>query len=108
MDNNYPLTGIKVLKFPQGNGEIEAMRVKCTECDKKALIQSRNELDTKVADLYCVCSDPLCGHTFVMKLTYSHTLSPSRHQAQQMAVDYLRSLPAAERQRLLEEARQAS
>ena len=107
MGNNYPLTDNKVIEFPQGRGEESAMRVKCTECQKKALIQSRNELDTKVADLYCVCSDPLCGHTFVMKLAYSHTLSPSRHQAQQMAVDYLRSLPLAEQQRLLDQARMA-
>ncbi|MFC6633547.1 ogr/Delta-like zinc finger family protein [Microbulbifer taiwanensis] len=83
------------------------MRIKCTECHSKAIISSRNELDPKVADLYCMCANPECGASFVMKLSYSHTLSPSRSQAHSMAVELLRGLPAAEQLDLLQQARAA-
>lgn len=83
------------------------MRIKCTECNSKAIISSRNELDPKVADLYCLCRNPECGATFVMKLSYSHSLSPSRNQARSMAVNLLRGLPPAEQMDLLQLARAA-
>ncbi|WP_444894927.1 ogr/Delta-like zinc finger family protein [Microbulbifer sp. SSSA005] len=108
MDNIYPLDNNKVLKFPLGPGEDSTMRVKCETCGHKANINSRNEIDPKVVDLYCTCTNPDCGHYFVAKLTYSHSIAPSRFQVKQTAVDYLRSLPPAEQQALLQQARQAS
>lgn len=108
MDNYYPLKHRKVVQFPRGRGEETEMQVKCTECQHKAIISSRNELDPKVADLYCICRNPECGHSFVMKLTYSHTLSPSGFQARQLAVELLRGLPPAEQMDLLQQARSAS
>lgn len=84
------------------------MRIKCTECHRKAVISSRNELDPKVADLYCLCTNPECGASFVMKLSYSHTLSPPRRQVHSMAVELLRGLPPAEQLELLQQARAAS
>ena len=82
------------------NGE-SAMQINCSECGGKAIIHSRKQLDVKMSQLYCSCKSPECGHTFVMDLSFSHTLSPSGKQAQTMVVDLLRALPVAERQILL-------
>ncbi len=104
MDNYYPSGRSNVLKFPHDPGEEDTeMQVKCTECNSKAIISSRNELDPKVADLYCICRNPHCGHSFVMKLTYSHTLSPSSFQARRMATDIFRGLPKSEQLELLQQ-----
>lgn len=53
------------------------MRVYCSSCTKRAIITSRQEISKKLAKLYCVCSDPHCGHGFVIDMQFSHTLSPS-------------------------------
>ncbi|WP_373565908.1 ogr/Delta-like zinc finger family protein [Microbulbifer okhotskensis] len=79
------------------------MRVKCETCGHKALINSRNEIDPKVVDLYCTCTNPDCRHYFVAKLTYSHTISASQLQAREAALDYLRSLAPSERQHLIKQ-----
>ncbi|WP_080368237.1 ogr/Delta-like zinc finger family protein, partial [Vibrio cholerae] len=63
------------------------MRVFCPECEGKARIQKTNRFTVGVADLYCACCDPECGHTFVMNLSYSHTLSPSAKTTSQLAFD---------------------
>jgi hypothetical protein len=89
-----------VILFPRNNlyrGE-NAMQVDCKECGGNAIIQSRKKLDIKMSQLYCSCKDPSCGHTFVMDLSFSHTLSPSGKQAQGMIIDFLRALPEQERQ----------
>lgn len=77
------------------------MLINCTICNAKAIIQSRKQLDPKVSQLYCSCKDPLCGHTFVMDLAFSHTLSPSAQHTGQMLLSLLRSMPDAERQQVL-------
>ena len=56
-----------------------AFRVRCPSCGKVAAIQSSNEMDSQLKQIYCACSDPECGHTFVMNVEFSHTLSPSAH-----------------------------
>ncbi|EEC6847704.1 transcriptional regulator, partial [Salmonella enterica] len=30
-----------------------------------------------LSDVYCACNNVECGHTFVVNMTFSHTLSPS-------------------------------
>lgn len=77
------------------------MQIDCIECGNKATIYSRRKLDVKVSQLYCSCKDPECGHTFVMDLSFSRTLSPSGQQTQQMMINMLRALPDAERRQLL-------
>lgn len=54
-----------------------SVRVKCDRCGGLAIIQSSKEVSAQVKQLYCSCSNPECGHTFVCDLTFSHTLSPS-------------------------------
>ncbi|WP_394027184.1 Ogr/Delta-like zinc finger protein [Desulfovibrio falkowii] len=53
------------------------MRIYCPRCEAKAIIRTSKELSATMRQLYCLCGDPQCGHTFVMDLTFSHTLSPS-------------------------------
>ncbi|XAG86231.1 ogr/Delta-like zinc finger family protein [bacterium 19MO03SA05] len=76
------------------------MRVICPECGEKARIHKSNRLTNSVADLYCACSDPECGHTFVMNLSYSHSLSPSAKTTSQLAFDLVKALPPETRQQL--------
>ena len=76
-------------------GEDDDVQINCPAngCGSKALISSRHEKDIKVVDLYCICKDPHCGHTFVSTLSFSHTLSPSTNQSKTMMLDLLRNMP---------------
>ncbi len=68
------------------------MRVFCPECGAKSCIQKSNRISSKYADLYCSCSDPECGHSFVMNLSYSHTLSPSAKTTSQLTFEMVKAL----------------
>ncbi|TRN17451.1 transcriptional regulator [Vibrio fluvialis] len=76
------------------------MRVICPECHQKARIQKTNRISSGYADLYCACSDAECGHTFVMSLSFSHTLSPSAKTASQLAFDLVKVLAPEQRNEL--------
>ncbi|MTI12258.1 ogr/Delta-like zinc finger family protein [Sansalvadorimonas verongulae] len=52
-------------------------RVKCNVCESKARIEHSDRISNSVSRHYCCCTNPLCGHTFVMNLEFSKTLSPS-------------------------------
>ncbi|EPQ4021683.1 ogr/Delta-like zinc finger family protein, partial [Proteus mirabilis] len=56
---------------------MRVLTIYCPECGEKAMIKKSNRKHKELTDLYCACRDPLCGHTFVLNLTFSHTLSPS-------------------------------
>lgn len=79
------------------------MRVFCPECGERSRIQKSNRMSTKHADLYCSCSDPECGHTFVMNLSYSHTLSPSAKTTDQLAISLVRAMSPEKRAALQEQ-----
>ncbi|MFA0575282.1 ogr/Delta-like zinc finger family protein [Vibrio splendidus] len=68
------------------------MRVICPECGEKARIQKTNRISADYSDLYCSCSDPECGHSFVMNLTFSHSLSPSAKTTSQLAFEMVKAL----------------
>ncbi|MBF4257542.1 MULTISPECIES: ogr/Delta-like zinc finger family protein [Vibrio] len=76
------------------------MRVICPECGCKSRIHKSNRITDSHADLYCSCSDPECGHSFVMNLSYSHTLSPSAKTTSQLAFTLMKALPPEQRQEL--------
>ncbi|WP_261887049.1 ogr/Delta-like zinc finger family protein [Vibrio pomeroyi] len=76
------------------------MRVVCPECGEKARIQKSNRISAGYSDLYCSCSDPECGHSFVMNLTFSHTLSPSAKTTSQLAFEMVRALPPEQQKEL--------
>lgn len=76
------------------------MRVFCPECGEKSRIQKSNRLSSKYADLYCSCNDPECGHSFVMNLSYSHTLSPSAKTTSQLTFNMIKALAPEHREEL--------
>lgn len=79
------------------------MRVYCSVCGEKARIGKTDRLSLDHANLYCSCTDPVCGHTFVANLSFSHTLSPSAKNTSELAMQLLKVLPAAERKKLQQE-----
>ncbi|EPU9086120.1 MULTISPECIES: ogr/Delta-like zinc finger family protein [Enterobacter cloacae complex] len=56
---------------------VRVLKIKCPDCDAWATIKKTNRKHREIADIYCQCNDVECGHTFVMNLTFSHTISPS-------------------------------
>lgn len=55
---------------------MSGIRVFCPECNARAIIKKTNRKHQQISDIYCACSVVECGHTFVMNMTFSHTLSP--------------------------------
>ncbi len=53
------------------------MQVICPECGAWAKIRKTNRKHRQISDIYCACDDIECGHTFVLNVIFSHTLSPS-------------------------------
>lgn len=47
------------------------------ECMSVATVRKTNRKHPKLSDVYCYCSNVECGHTFVMNVSFSHTISPS-------------------------------
>ncbi|KZQ99244.1 transcriptional regulator [Enterobacter hormaechei subsp. steigerwaltii] len=93
-----------------GERYMRVLKIECPECGSKAVIRKTNRKHRQIADIYCACADVECGHTFVMNLTFSHTLSPSAKTGdslvqtllknlspdqKQMALDLLKAAPAA-------------
>ena len=74
------------------------MRVICPSCEKKAIIKSRASLSKEVSDLYCQCTNVHCSHSFVMKLAFSHTLSPPAKLMDQVVMEFIRELPKQKKQ----------
>ena len=68
------------------------MRVTCRECGSKSTIRKTNKISSDYTELYCGCNDPECGHTFVVSLGFSHSLSPSAKTSSQLAFELLNSL----------------
>lgn len=79
------------------------MRVLCPGCGSSAIIGKTNRLSLAHADLYCSCSDPECGHTFVTNLSFSHTLSPSSRTSSAIVSELARALSPVQRQQLQQE-----
>jgi len=79
------------------------MRIKCRECGGKARIGSRENVSVEYAKLYCQCLDPLCGHSFVMELSYSHALRPAAASVDQLIFDRLRELPLSRQRQLFDQ-----
>src|SRR5471030_580903 len=74
------------------------MKVICTECGAVARIKKTARKHSHFADLYCSCSEPECGHTFVMNMMFSHTLSPSAMTHGRMVKDIADSIHPDQRE----------
>jgi len=76
------------------------MRVKC-ECGEKAKITNRTEYSSQIAKLYCVCQNPNCAHSFVMNLSFSHSIRPAANSLDQMIFDRLKAMKPHQQQALM-------
>ncbi len=77
---------------------MRVLKIECPECGSKAVIRKTNRKHRQIADIYCACADVECGHTFVMNLTFSHTLSPSAKTGDMMMQKWLNSLSPDQKQ----------
>ncbi|EEJ6105145.1 ogr/Delta-like zinc finger family protein, partial [Salmonella enterica] len=46
-------------------------------CESNSVIKKTVRKHPQLSDIYCACNNVECGHTFVVNMTFSHTLSPS-------------------------------
>lgn len=86
------------------------MFIQCPNCQQKARITSRNNLNDEktVADLYCQCLNAkACGATFVTTLGFKHYLNPPAQSTLQLAANLLRQLPKHERDELMKHSGKA-
>lgn len=84
-----------------GANNVRVLKIVCTECGGPAIIRKTNKKHREISDVYCACSDVECGHTFVLNLTFSHTLSPSAKTGDRMVKDVINHLNPAQRQLML-------
>ncbi|WP_237162577.1 ogr/Delta-like zinc finger family protein [Shewanella halifaxensis] len=75
----------------------------CPDCGSLAIIGKTNRLSLAHADLYCSCSEPECGHTFVANLSFSHTLSPSSRTSSALVTELAKAMNPLQRRQLQQE-----
>lgn len=78
------------------------MKMTCPECLADAKIRKTNRKHPQLADVYCYCSNVECGHTFVMCVSFSHTISPSALKGQGRVKELIDALPEQDREKALE------
>ncbi len=81
---------------------MRVMKVYCPECGELANICKTNRKDVHLSDLYCRCSDVECGHTFVLNVTFSHTISPSAKAGHSLVKALLNLIRPDDRQMALD------
>ncbi|WP_443089539.1 ogr/Delta-like zinc finger family protein [Xenorhabdus sp. Sc-CR9] len=58
---------------------MKVLKVYCTECNEQATIKKiKTEGLNNIPELYCCCNDIECGHTYVLTLSFSHSIRPSK------------------------------
>lgn len=60
----------------RGN-KLRSPKIICPECNGNSTIKKTVRKHPHLSDVYCACNNVECGHTFVVNMTFSHTLSPS-------------------------------
>lgn len=81
---------------------MRVLKVECPDCGAKAVIKKTNRKHREIADVYCACSDVECGHTFVLNLTFSHTISPSAKTGDKLLKSVVQGLNPKQRQYVLD------
>ncbi|MCS3600995.1 hypothetical protein M2371_000181 [Buttiauxella sp. BIGb0471] len=81
---------------------MRVMRIYCPECDEVAVIKKTNRKHAHISDVYCACSNVECGHTFVMNMTFSHTLSPSAISHGHLIKELIGSIAEDKRQEMID------
>ncbi len=87
---------------------MRVLKIECPDCGSKAIIKKTNRKHREIADIYCACADVECGHTFVMNLTFSHTLSPSAKSGDAMLQQLISKLSPQQKQMTLDLLKTAS
>lgn len=77
---------------------MRVMKVVCPECNSKAIIRKTVRKHRHISDIYCACADVECGHTFVLNMTFSHTLSPSAKTSDKLLQTVIENLSPKQRQ----------
>lgn len=77
---------------------MRVLKIKCPDCGSQAVIKKTNRKHRDIADIYCACADVECGHTFVMNLTFSHTLSPSAKSGDAMLQQLISNMSPHQKQ----------
>ncbi len=77
---------------------MRVLKIECPECKSKAVIRKTNRKHRDIADIYCSCADVECGHTFVMNLTFSHTISPSAKKGDLLIQQVISGMSAEQKQ----------
>ncbi|WP_413544726.1 ogr/Delta-like zinc finger family protein [Candidatus Symbiopectobacterium sp. NZEC135] len=95
----------KMLKFGQFHSSrarnMRVLKVVCPECNSKAIIRKTVRKHRHISDIYCACADVECGHTFVLNMTFSHTISPSAKSQDSLLKGIVDTLDPERRQMLL-------
>lgn len=81
---------------------MRVLKIDCPECGSKSVIRKTNRKHRDIADIYCACADVECGHTFVMNLTFSHTISPSAKKGDLLLQQVISSMSPHQKQIALE------
>ncbi|MCG3462036.1 ogr/Delta-like zinc finger family protein [Xenorhabdus bovienii] len=85
-----------------GMRNMRVLKIICPECGAKAIIRKTNRMHREIADVYCSCFDVECGHTFVMNLIFSHTISPSAKTGDILLQTVINNLNPQQRQMALD------
>lgn len=81
---------------------MRVLKIECPDCGNDAVIRKTNKKHREIADIYCSCKDVECGHTFVMNLTFSHTISPSAKTGDRLVQSLLNTLSPEQKQMTLD------
>lgn len=77
------------------------MKMTCPACLAEAKIRKTNRKHPQLADVYCHCTNMECGHTFVMNVSFSHTISPSALTGQGRIKELIDALGENDRKKAL-------
>ncbi|MBT0403017.1 ogr/Delta-like zinc finger family protein [Morganella morganii] len=57
---------------------MRTLKVYCPQCSSPSTIRRIETEGRVIPELYCSCDDLECGHTYVMTITFSHTIHQSK------------------------------
>ena len=79
------------------------MRIICRYCEGKALISKVDDVSPNIKILNCLCLNHLCAHSFVMELSFSHTVKPSAKKLDESLLERFRGLSNAQQLQMFEQ-----
>ncbi|WP_156664958.1 ogr/Delta-like zinc finger family protein [Morganella psychrotolerans] len=62
----------------KGSQEMRTLKLYCPQCSSASTIRKIETEGLIIPELYCSCNDPECGYTYVVTITYSHTIRQSK------------------------------